>query len=267
VFRLDDIQDYWINDTQILLMNIFVDKGLSLSVGLIMHITGNDSSIVNRVSEGYKKGLIELAIHGWDHINYTHFDKVEQKISLLKANEKMQRLFGNTSDVFIPPFNEFNNDTIGAMAEVQLKVLSSSLYEEERFDQGKNIFMVKETSNNNDTSLSSSSSTSFNSSANKLQLNKIYHLPETVEFQAFQNHTWIRIPVHEILKDIFESINKYGYAVITLHPQSFIKTNSTGRPDFTRQEIDIQSLYDLSSLIYSLLDKKVKITSFYDVVN
>jgi peptidoglycan/xylan/chitin deacetylase (PgdA/CDA1 family) len=250
-------------------MDTFVDKGLSLSVGLIMHKTGNDSSIVNKVSEGYKKGLFELAVHGWDHTNYTHLDKIEQKISLLKANEKMQRLFGNTSNVFIPPLNEFNNDTIDAMTEVHLKVLSSSLYEEEDFNQGKNIFIDKERSNNNNNEYMSSSSytTSFNSSANRLQPNKIYHLPETNEFERYQNHTWIEIPVDEIVKDTLESINNYGYAVITLHPQNFLKANSTVRPDSTNEEIDSQSLYDLSILIDTLLSKKVRIASFYDVIN
>jgi peptidoglycan/xylan/chitin deacetylase (PgdA/CDA1 family) len=53
-----------------------------------MHNTGNDPSIVNRVSEGYKNGLFELALHGWDQINYTKLDKDEQRISLLNANEK-----------------------------------------------------------------------------------------------------------------------------------------------------------------------------------
>jgi peptidoglycan/xylan/chitin deacetylase (PgdA/CDA1 family) len=267
VFRLDDVQDYWINDTQILLMDKFIDKGLTLSLGLIMHDTGNDSSIVNKVSEGYKKGLFELALHGWDHIDYTKLGKDEQMRSLFTANEKMQRLFGNTSDVFIPPFNEFNNDTISAMAEAQVNILSSSLHQEERFDQGGNIYMDKETNNNYN---SSSTSTSFTSNTNngiKLKLNKIIHLPETNEFERYQNHTWMEIPVHEILRDTLESINDYGYAVITLQPQSFIKTNSSGKPDFTKQEIDIQSFYHLSSLLDSLLNNKVKMASYYDVVD
>lgn len=265
VFRLDDVQDHWINDTQILLMDKFIDKGLILSVGMIMHATGNDSSIVNKVSEGYKKGLFELAIHGWDHIDYTKLGKAEQMVSLFKANEKMQRLFGNTSDVLIPPFNEFNNDTISAMAEAQVNVLSSSLNQEERFDQGGNIYMDKETKNNY-----TSSSTLFTSDTNngiKLKLNKIIHLPETNEFERYQNHTWMEIPVHEILRDTLESINDYGYAIITLQPQSFIKTNSSGKPDFTKQEIDIQSFYHLSSLLDGLLNSKVKMASFYDVIN
>jgi hypothetical protein len=265
VFRLDDVQDYWINDTQILLMDKFIDKGLSLSVGLIMHDTGNDSSIVNKVSEGYKKDLFELALHGWDHIDYTKLGKDEQKISLFKANEKMQRLFGNTSDVFIPPFNEYNNDTISAMAEAQVKVLSSSLHEEEKFDQGGNIFMDKETSNNYTSPFTSFTSNTDNGI--KLKPNKIFHLPETNEFERYQNHTWMEIPVHEILRDTLESINDYGYAVITLQPQSFIKTNSSGKPDFTKQEIDIQSFYHLSSLLDGLLNNKVKMASYYDVVN
>jgi Polysaccharide deacetylase len=263
VFRLDDLQDYWINDTQILLMDSFIDRGLNLTAGLIMHNIGNDSSIIKKVSEGYKKGLFELGLHGWEHVNYTRLSEDEQRISLLNANEKMQRLFGNKSDVFIPPYNEFNNGTIKAMMKVNLKVLSSSLYEEENLNQGKDIFIDK--GNNNYASTSSPTIPNVND-IEQARSPIVYHLPETNEFERYQNHTWIKIPVDKILRDTFESIDNYGYAVISLQPQSFIKTDNAGRPNFTMHEIDAHDLEDLSLIIDTLLNNKVKIVSFSDIV-
>src|SRR5205085_264247 len=75
VFRMDDIQDYWLNSVQVAVMNLFLSKNQSLSLGLIMHIAGNDSTIVDKVNEGFHKGLFELDLHGWDHINYTQLNE------------------------------------------------------------------------------------------------------------------------------------------------------------------------------------------------
>lgn len=259
VFRMSSIQDNWINDTQILLMDTFIDRGLNLTLGLQMHNIGNDSSITNKISEGYKKGLFELGLHGWDHVNYTKLSEDEQRISLLMANEKMQKLFGNKSDVFIPPYNEFNGDTVKAMTEVRLKVLSSSLYEEYSFNQGKSIFIAKTRANENNY-------TSFSNVINT-NAHKIYHLPTTSELERYQNNTWIKMSVDKILEDIFESIDSYGYAVISVQPQSFLKVDKVGRPNFTKPEIDVQNLHDLSFIIDTLLNKKVKIASYYNIVN
>jgi peptidoglycan/xylan/chitin deacetylase (PgdA/CDA1 family) len=263
VFRMDDVQDYFVSIAQVAAMNIFVSKGQPLSLGLIMNYTGNDSSIINKVSEGYKKGLFELGLHGWDHVDYTKLSEDEQRISLLNANEKMQRLFGNKSDVFIPPYNEFNNGTIKAMMKVNLKVLSSSLYEEENLNQGKDIFIDK--GNNNYASTSSPTIPNVND-IEQARSPIVYHLPETNEFERYQNHTWIKIPVDKILRDTFESIDNYGYAVISLQPQSFIKADNAGRPNFTNHEIDAHDLEDLSLIIDTLLKNKVKIVSFSDIV-
>jgi hypothetical protein len=49
-------------------------------------------------------------------------------------------------------------------------------------------------------------------------------------------------------------------------PQSFIKADSAGRPNFTMHEIDAHDLEDLSLIIDRLLKNKVKIVSFSDIV-
>ena len=89
-----------------------------------MHIVGNDSKIVDKVKEGFHKGLFELDLHGWDHINYTKLNESQQRDSLSKANAKMERLFGAKSIVSIPPYDVFNNDTIKAMGQLGIKIIS-----------------------------------------------------------------------------------------------------------------------------------------------
>ncbi|HEY7079655.1 MAG TPA: polysaccharide deacetylase family protein [Nitrososphaeraceae archaeon] len=94
VFRMDDIQDYWLNSVQSAVMDLFMSKGQKLSLGLIMHIVGNDSKVVDKIKTGLDKGLFELDAHGWDHINYTKLNQNEQKQSLYNASSKMEKLFG-----------------------------------------------------------------------------------------------------------------------------------------------------------------------------
>src|SRR5215217_2092986 len=105
-----------------------------------MSLIGNDSKVIDKVREGSHTGLFELALHGWNHRDYTDLNQEEQKNSLYQANEKMQTLFGNTSDIFIPPEGEFDNDTLKAMNQSGLRILSSGIWAEENFDRKESIF-------------------------------------------------------------------------------------------------------------------------------
>ena len=78
-----------------------------------------------------RKACSSLALHGWNHVDYTKLSEQEQKATLLKANEKMQKLFGHKSEIFIPPFNTFNNNTLRAMSQIGLKIISAPLMGEE----------------------------------------------------------------------------------------------------------------------------------------
>ena len=80
-----------------------------------MNHIGNDSKITGKIGEGSQLGLFELGLHGWDHIDYTKLSYSEQRETLDMANEKMKRIFGNISEIFIPPYGYFNNNTLEAM--------------------------------------------------------------------------------------------------------------------------------------------------------
>ena len=125
VFRIDDIQDNWLQQAQLAIMDLFISKNQSLSLGLIMNIVGNDSKIINKLREGYQKGLFELDLHGWNHVDYTKLTEKKQRDTLQMANEKMRYLFGTTSRIFIPPLDPFNNDTLRAMRQDGIQILSS----------------------------------------------------------------------------------------------------------------------------------------------
>jgi peptidoglycan/xylan/chitin deacetylase (PgdA/CDA1 family) len=71
-------------------------------------------------------------VHGWNHTDYTKLSEEEQANSMYDSNTKMTALFGNASEIFIPPYNAFNDDTINAMKQANMKILNGN---ESSFDQ------------------------------------------------------------------------------------------------------------------------------------
>jgi peptidoglycan/xylan/chitin deacetylase (PgdA/CDA1 family) len=253
---MDDIQDYWLNSIQTAAMNLFMSKNQSLSLGLITHITGNDSKIVDKVKEGLHKGLFELDLHGWDHINYTKLNEIQQTDSLSKANAKVQRLFGMKSIVFIPPYDVFNDNTLKAMRGLGIRIVSSGPAEENRFDQNRSVFVA----NGNKATTIGDNNTDNNGGINQSFI--IYHLPATIFFKDFQNGGWVKTPSKDILGNVTRNIAKYGYAVIVLHPQDFAKSIDG---TFTNS-IDQNEILDLSKIMDFFSSNNLKITSFHKVV-
>ena len=250
---MDDIQDFWIEQGQIGPMNLFISKNQSLSLGLIMHNIGNDSKIIDKVGEGYHKGLFELALHGWDHIDYSKLTEQEQQYSLQKANEKMKHLFGSTSNIFIPPNDPFNNDTLKAMSRLGIQILSSVEYEDRNLNFNKNIFVA----NGN---VSGHHTWSYNNIANK---SNIFHIPGTILFKDYVRGAWVKVPIDKILNTVSGNIEKYGYAVVVIHPQDFVKVDGKGKFTNIINESDIN---DLLHLVDSLLSKNIHITSFSKLI-
>jgi len=257
VFRLDDVQDYWLNSVQNQIMDVFLNHSQMLSEGLIMHTVGNDSKILQKVKQGIQKGLFELDVHGWDNIDYTNLSEREQSDSLHRANEKIQELFGKNSSIFIPPLSVFNNDTLKAMSDLKFDILSSDIPTETKFDQNKSIFVANDNFHNN-------SSNDF-TIKNK---NKIYHIPATIFFKDFQNGQWIKIPIDEIIKNASKNIAKYGYAVIVLHPQdfaTFTRNNITSNVTYINS-IDRNDILDLVKILDYLSSKNIRVAGFGQII-
>lgn len=82
----------------------------------------------------------------------------------------MTILFGKKSEIFIPPYGEFNNDTIKAMSQLGFRIISAAIWTEGNFDQGKSIFNATDESQEND-----------------LLHQQILHIPATVLFKDYDN--------------------------------------------------------------------------------
>jgi len=67
-FRLDDIQDYFLREVQMEVINVFDRKDASLTVGVIGHYFGGDATLVQFVKDkAANNPSFEVANHGWNH--------------------------------------------------------------------------------------------------------------------------------------------------------------------------------------------------------
>ncbi|MFQ5440947.1 MAG: hypothetical protein ACE5DL_05735, partial [Nitrosopumilaceae archaeon] len=71
VFRMDDLQDFFVNSVQVAIMDKFTQRGEFLSIGPIFFIFGGDSTVVDPAVTGVGSGLFELYVHGWFHNDFS----------------------------------------------------------------------------------------------------------------------------------------------------------------------------------------------------
>ncbi len=231
-FRMDDIQDFWLNQVQLEIMNTFQEKNADLTVGIIGNSFGKDRTIKNYIMENKgNDGFLELANHGWDHEDFTQYNSVAQEFLLSKTNSKINDMFGITPTVFIPPFNSFNSETIHAMKKLGMTHFSSEL--------------------------------DFSEPPYPLSGQNVYNFPETAFTGALNEDRTQFVGLHhsDTMRQIDSSLSEYGFAVVTIHPQDF----AVYHQESYRNEADQLQIEQLDSLISNLLDSGVSIVPISEI--
>jgi peptidoglycan/xylan/chitin deacetylase (PgdA/CDA1 family) len=113
IFRLDDVQDFYANNGTKAVMDLFSAKHVPLTTAVIASAIGKDPGVTDKTAQGLKSGLFELALHGYRHVDYTKLTPNNQSVSITQGNKILKALFGQHPFVFVPPFNTFNNATLG----------------------------------------------------------------------------------------------------------------------------------------------------------
>jgi peptidoglycan/xylan/chitin deacetylase (PgdA/CDA1 family) len=283
IFAMDDMADYGVNNVQIAVMDYFISKNLPFTASIIVSklVNSSDTKVFHKVEEGVDKGLFELVIHGYRHINHANVSKEEQERDFSEARGKLEYLFNKRADIFIPPYNEFNLHTIEAMSDLNISLISGSPNNEQT------------TSNpyNNKTLLVTDNS--------KIEVSRVsdkkppvYHAPFTLSFYALHRERQLFGDdlVQEVLRLIDESIAKYGYAQVRLHPFDFAQVNgtkanltnniektdgtclpsgdtsSTCRLENLINKLDDNRFQELTKLVDNLLERNIRIASFRDII-
>lgn len=231
-FRLDDLQDFWLNKVQIEVMDTFKETNSVLTVGIIGNKFGQDMMIRNYIEKNIRNDdFLELANHGWDHEDFAQYDSVVQEVLLTKTNSKIREMFGIKPTVFIPPFNSYNSETIVAMKKVGMTHYSSEL--------------------------------DFSTPPFHLSGKNVYNFPETAMTGAMtQDRTYfVGLSHSETMKQIEASISEYGFAVVTLHPQEYAIYY---QGDYHNQ-VNYAQIEQLKILISELQDAEISIVPISEI--
>ena len=241
VFRLDDIQGSYLSDIQMKIIDLFQKKNASLSIGIIGYNLSQDGSLVSYLQNNLKPGhsAIEMANHGWRHENFATMGLSQQITLMNKTNQELNKIFGKKPNAFVVPYGMYDDDTLKAIKQLKMNVISSGMWSEDKFVIAKGKI-----------------------TANKDTLG-LYHIPSMTEFQADTgNETyWTDIPQNRVIDSINSHITKYGYDVFLIHPQNFA-TIVNGQYGNT---VDTAHLDELASIIDYVKSKHVHILTISEI--
>eukprot|EP01114_Cavostelium_apophysatum_P002824 TRINITY_DN1252_c1_g1_i1.p1 TRINITY_DN1252_c1_g1~~TRINITY_DN1252_c1_g1_i1.p1 ORF type:complete len:518 (-),score=121.70 TRINITY_DN1252_c1_g1_i1:57-1610(-) len=233
VFRLDDIQDWWIVPAQTAIMDVFKAELTPISPGIIANAFGDDDTIVNYMKSGLKKSGWDFNIvnHGWNHESFPTFTKAQQKSLLQQALTKTLNTLGSSGltsiTSFIPPFNDFNQDTITVLKELGFTSFSSQV----ELDAAPYVY------SNSD----------------------FYRWPEAAQTSNNQiEDYYIGVPAATTLAQIKAQIATNGFSVVMMHPQEFCILDSDHNPT---DAIDTNQINQLKNLVAQVKAAGIKITT------
>jgi len=228
-FRLDDVQDYWLADTQIEIIDLFAEKNIPLTVGVIGSLIGEDERITDVLIKNIEKNNIEVANHSWNNDVLENLDENIQEEFILNTNESIFKIFGVESKSFIPPENRYDEKTVEILKRNKFTHLSSHIEESNFAQNDENLFYYVP---------------SITETANLL-------IP-SLEWNIRENS--------EIKEEIIQSINQNGYAIIMMHPQEF-SLNGLGEYDSSNQK----TLDNLSLLLDDVKNMNSKIVTISEI--
>jgi peptidoglycan/xylan/chitin deacetylase (PgdA/CDA1 family) len=232
-FRLDDIQDYFLDHVQVEVMNVFERRNMSLTVGLIGNYIGSDPMIVNYIKSRTGDPLFEVANHGWEHEDFTELDVEGQSSLMQRTNEKIFNLLAIKPTVFIAPYNSVNNDTFVAVQENGMHYISANMtYDPPPYDI---------------------------SSGNQ----SLYRFPETVLMGdlSADNTYWITFSRQEVFDGIEESLDQHGFAVVTMHPQDFAVRDMLNYQNM----VDYNQINELKMLLDKIQERGIKVVTISEI--
>lgn len=191
-FRLDDVQDDYLDKVNMQIIKVFQEKNASLTIGIVGNLFGHDERLISFIRNQINNKNPELAVanHGWEHEDFRRFSKDNQSLLIKWTSEKLYHNLGLKPSVFIAPFDAFNNDTLIALRENGIKYMSSI----KDYDQGPHA---------------------------TLQGPMPYHFPSTATTSQDNGTYWKGIKHQNTFAQIEDSMLKNGFAVVEMHPYEY----------------------------------------------
>jgi peptidoglycan/xylan/chitin deacetylase (PgdA/CDA1 family) len=266
IFRLDDVADSGNTVPMIGIIDHFISENKKLSPDIIVSKFGNPASnglVFDKVKEGYDKGLFEIGVHGYRHVRHSQLSLQEQKDDFTNAKNKLLSPLGdNDTRLFGAPFNQFNADTIKAMAESGLDILSTSYYYEQN---NANPYKVSTSHATDNSIIQLSELTITDNQTGEHTKKRIYHVPFDISLQNLIGKGYSGNGLtQEVLRRADINISKYGFAVIILHPPDVAPWTDPLTNQVPNQ-VDANKFQVLVDITNGLEDKGIGFSHFSDV--
>lgn len=222
-FRLDSIQDYWLDNVQTGVIDSFVNKDAGITIGTIGKAFGNDSKIVSYLESKTQTGNIDIAVNGWSFEDFTTLSLDQQSQLLQQSKVKISGLLGISPSVFMPPYGKTNDDTLYAMSNDTINTISSNVALPIPQDLA----------------------------------GKIHSYPANVFAGVLAQSTNQSMLNSKIVSSIHDSIQNSGYAIVAISFQDYAQSNGTVKINAP----DTEKLQNLQFLIDNIRDNGYRITT------
>ncbi|MCH7967269.1 MAG: polysaccharide deacetylase family protein [Thaumarchaeota archaeon] len=227
-FRFSPVQDYWLNDVQIGILDTFAQRDAPVTIGILGNLFGSDIKIVNYLKNRLAEdNLIEVASNGWNYESITELTAEEQNFSINLSIDKISNILNIETNVFIPPYDNFNEDTITALHKNNIEYISSNIRNDPPPYQLTNL--------------------------------ELYHFPSgtaTGQFNAITGIIEVN-PYEETYAEVQKNLKEHGFSVVTVDASAFSVVNNGNYVN----QIDEEKINELELLIQKIQGDGLKIVS------
>lgn len=214
IFRLDDasaVRSSLVAVQEIL--KLFDESRTHLDVGVIPHETGLNSYEIPFLKPLVQKGLVDLSIHGYEHVtnefNTSYSERTEKELSdgLNASLIGMEEYFGEKIISFTVPYDVFDENGFDAVRDADLKIFSSQKMSEVRPSVEPVDFFGEPDPTHG-----------------------MRRLPAVISVNLWdsRNESYNgMLPIDVFRNNIELGLNDWGFAIITIEPQSFMEKDGS----------------------------------------
>ncbi|MEK6931994.1 MAG: polysaccharide deacetylase family protein, partial [Thermoproteota archaeon] len=228
-FKIDNVQDFWLNDVQNNLISTFSNNKLPVTISILGKFFGTDPKVVDFLKQQMqnKNNQLSVAIRGWENVDHSVYGVEEQSSSIQQTNKQITKILGVDSTIFSPPFGKFNNSTLDALKQNNMSYISA---------------MTK-----TDTP---------NFKSNPIHIPETAYMPNLLDDDPFLKGT----VVEKMLAKIQTQQKQYGYALVSMQPSDFAV-----RDGEFKNQVNEERMQLFNDLVTHLKENNIKIVSLSDI--
>jgi hypothetical protein len=125
IFRLENAQAWWCEDITQIIIDLFLEEGIALNVGVIGQNLDEDTFTANYLSSIASNPLIEFVPNSFVHESYEGQTYSWQSVDMANNNAMITKVTGAIPNSFIPPYNLYDTTTVDSCLANGMQILSA----------------------------------------------------------------------------------------------------------------------------------------------